>query len=161
MRQINFSDLGIRAVITQMLIHSFSNSNIQTPSRWELDLGVSITSAEGETLRKDCAVIPNSVRCWVLQLNILHKVYITPSRRFFFFLFCSGMVVDKRECRFTGYGPALQSSPFGQKCFHWISGIMNSNLSLCHVVGLLGERAAQLRSNKDRRMFGLDLLAAK
>ncbi|KAF3843395.1 hypothetical protein F7725_002244 [Dissostichus mawsoni] len=71
---------GMISGIYKLLLTSTANTNLQTQKRWEQDIGITLTPVEWDRIGSNSTSISKCVRFRVIQLQILHRAYITPCR---------------------------------------------------------------------------------
>ncbi len=154
---------GAVSGLYKLLLHSSPNPNSKTESQWELDLGVKFTSAEWENIWRDIKTTSKSVRGRVIQLKILHRAYITPSR--LKKIDSSASNLCWHECGQVGnlihmlwLCPAVKL--FWTEVCKLISVIIHVNIAPCPSVCLLGHRAVRLKTRQERKTVGFAFLAA-
>ncbi|KAF3843393.1 hypothetical protein F7725_002242 [Dissostichus mawsoni] len=71
---------GMISGIYKLLLTSTANTNLQTQKRWEQDITLTLTPVEWDRIWSNSTSISKCVRFRVIQLQILHRAYITPCR---------------------------------------------------------------------------------
>lgn len=155
---------GTVSGLYKWLLLSSPNRNSKTESQWEHDLGVTLTPTEWGNIWSNINIISKSVRLRVIQLKILHRAYITPSRLKKIDPHTSNLCWHK--CGQDGnlfhmlwLCPAVEL--FWTDVCKLISVIIKVNLVPCPLMCLLGLRNIQIKTRSERKIIGLAFLIVK
>lgn len=155
---------GVVASLYKLLGLSSPNNNISIQARWEKDVGAHLTPAQWDSIWKNSMSMSNCVRYKIIQMKILHRAYITPTRL---------LKTDQSLTDLCWHGcgevstllhllwncPAIKL--FWTEVVRVMSEILNIAIPLCPRICLLGGKLESVRDGKMQKIIALAYLAVK